>query len=72
MWNAIFIEEIIKLMSFACARCRENAQPGKFPIAPQSLATHDQRLYDRLAYAGQFGERAPQLSRWHMEYFCLF
>ena len=33
MRDMIFVEEIIELMSFACAAGREHAQPGKFPIA---------------------------------------
>src|SRR5438876_1446101 len=72
MRNAILVEKIIKLMSFPCAGCRENAQPGKFPIASQSFSAHDQCLYDRLAYAGRFGERAPEFSRGHVEYLRLF
>jgi hypothetical protein len=72
MGDAILVEKIIKLMSFARSGCREDAQPGKFPIASQSFATHDQCLYDRLAHAWQFGERAPEFSRGHVEYLRLF
>src|SRR5882724_1687229 len=59
-------------MPFARAACRENAQPGKFPIPSQSFATHDQCLYNRLAYTRQFGERPPEFSRGHVEYLRLF
>src|SRR5437867_6488374 len=68
MRDTIFVEEIIELTAFACAACSENAQPGKLPIASQSLATHDQCLYDDLAHTGQFGERAPEFGRGHVEY----
>ena len=68
MGDVIFIQEIIELMSFACAACRENAQPSKFPIASDPSPTHDECVDDRGAYAGQFGERAPQFSCGHVKY----
>jgi hypothetical protein len=72
MRNAIFVEEIIKLMSFPCPGCCENTQPCKFPVPSQSFSAHDQCFYDRLAHSGQFGECATEFSRGHVEYLRLF
>ena len=67
--DVIFIEEIIELMSFACVACRENAKPGKFPIASEATATHDECVHDGRAHTRYFGERAPEFGRWHFENF---
>ena len=69
MRDVIFIQEIIELTSFAIAARRENAQPGKFAIAPEPPATHDEGVYDGGAHARQFGERVPQFDSRHFENF---
>lgn len=55
-------------MPFARMAQGENAQSGKFPIASQPAAAHDQCIYDRRAHPGQFSEGAPEFSRRQVEY----
>ena len=68
MRDVIFIQEIIELFSFAGTARRENAQPGKFPIASEPAATHDECVYDGSAHAWQFGERSAEFGSGHLKY----
>ena len=71
MRDMIFVEKIIELMAFACAAGRKNAQPGKFRIASQSAATHNECIDNGRADTGQFGERAPKFIGRNVKYLTL-
>ena len=54
MWIMVLIEKIVELMSFARITIGQDAQAGKFAIALQTFASHDQRAHDRFTYARNF------------------
>src|SRR5438874_3112386 len=44
VWIMVLIEKIVELMSFARITIGQDAQAGKFAIALQTFASHNQRL----------------------------
>ena len=54
VWIMVFIKKIVELMSFARIAIGQDAQAGKFPIALQTFASHDQRAHDRFTHARNF------------------
>src|SRR5438128_12640841 len=71
MRDAILIEKIIELMSIARIATGQDTHPREFAIAAKSTPSHDQRIDDRLAHAGNFRQRAAKFRGWQMEYFGL-
>src|SRR5436190_20661648 len=60
MRDAILVEKVIELMSIARVAAGQNTHASKFAIATKPASSHDQRIDDRLAYGGNFRQRAPQ------------
>src|SRR5207244_9853237 len=71
MRDAILVEKIIELMSIARIATGQDTHPREFAIAAKSTPSHDQRIDDRLAHAGNFRQRAAKFCGWNMEYFGL-
>src|SRR5512132_236203 len=63
MWNAILVEKIVELMSIARVAAGQNTHSREFAIATKPASSHDQRIDDRLAYGGNFRQRAPKFGR---------
>src|SRR5260370_8761106 len=71
MRDAILVEKIIELMSMARIATGQDTHPREFAIAAKSTPSHDQRIDDRLAHAGNVRQRAAKFRGWNMEYFGL-
>src|SRR5437764_15311453 len=71
MRDAILVEKIIELMSIARVTAGQNTHARKFAIATKPASSHDQRIDDRLAYGGNFRQRAPKCRRGDEEEFSL-
>ena len=63
MRDAILVEKIIELMSIARVATGQNPHARKFTIATKPAPSHDQRIDDRLAYGGNFRQRAAKFGR---------
>src|SRR5437762_8283533 len=68
MRNAILVEKVIELMSIARVAAGQNTHASKFAIATKPASSHDQRIDDRLAYGGNFCQRAPKCGRRNKKY----
>src|SRR3954447_21873041 len=67
MWNPVFVEEIIKLMSIARVAIGQHAHASEFTITTKSPPSHDQRVNDCPADGGNFRQRAPEFSSRNVE-----
>src|SRR4029077_14487971 len=68
MRDAILVEKIIELLSIARVAAGQNTHSRKFAIATKPSPSHDQRIDDRLAYSGNFRQRAPKFGRRNVKY----
>src|SRR6266550_3564827 len=68
MRDAILVEKIIELMSIARVAAGQNTHASKFAIATKPASSHDQCIDDRLAYGGNFCQRAPKCGRRNKKY----
>src|SRR4029453_13166038 len=71
MRDAIFVEEIIELMSIAGIAAGQNTHPREFAIAAKPPPSHDQGIDDCLAYGGNFCQPAPKFRPPHVGEFGL-
>src|SRR5215471_14907999 len=72
MRDVILVEEIVDVMSFAIVAARQHAKAGKYAVAIQPPAAHDQRIDDCLAHGGNFRQGAPECGGGNVKYFGLF
>src|SRR5438477_12563496 len=63
----VLIEKIVELMSFARIAIGQNAQAGKFAIALQTFASHDQRAHDRFTHGWNLRQGTTEPGRGNLQ-----
>ena len=64
-------QEIIKQVAVTRASLGQDAQPGEFTVALQTLPAHDECSHDRFTYPRQFRQRFPQAPSGDFQHFSL-
>src|SRR4051812_31832026 len=69
--DMISIQEVIKQVAVTRASLGQDAQPGKFTVALQTLPAHDECSYNWFTYSRQFRQRFPQAPSGDFQHFSL-
>ena len=69
--DEVSVKEVIQEAAITRASRGQDAQPGDFTVALQTLPPHNERPHDWFTYSRQFRQRLPQAPSGNFQHFSL-